>query len=365
MNLVILQDYLRNGGTERQSLFLAEYFQGLGWEVRLLVFRPGGRLAGEVARRNLAMTVLQSRDTGLPLYAPRLGATLRGMNPDLVLCMGRTANCYAGFLQRRYPELRIIGTVRTGKRLLPMQTWAMRRVRAVMVNSSWWKRRLLKRGYDPENIHVVRNALLLHVDAEQQLAARKHLREQRGVSEETCLFLSVATFRPGKRHLDLIRYFAELRGDGEEIPWQLWLVGEGQHLVRCKKLARSLGMEDRVVFWGYQHDPLPFYGAADVAVSASREDSLPNFLIEAQAAGLPTIAYHFRGVRECCRPGESGLIIPEGDSVAFVAALRRLLRDSVLRRRMGEQGPVLARERFSQEPQAERMRRFLQRIARR
>ncbi len=48
MRIVIIQDYLRYGGTERQNVHLARYFRAEGHEVGLLAFRPGGALEGEV-----------------------------------------------------------------------------------------------------------------------------------------------------------------------------------------------------------------------------------------------------------------------------------------------------------------------------
>ncbi len=49
MRIVIVQDYLRCGGTERQSVHLARYFRAQDHEVCLLAFRPGGALEGEVS----------------------------------------------------------------------------------------------------------------------------------------------------------------------------------------------------------------------------------------------------------------------------------------------------------------------------
>ncbi len=48
MRIVVIQDYLRCGGTERQSVHLTRYFRAEGYEVGLLAFRPGGALEGEV-----------------------------------------------------------------------------------------------------------------------------------------------------------------------------------------------------------------------------------------------------------------------------------------------------------------------------
>ena len=83
----------------------------------------------------------------------------------------------------------------------------------------------------------------------------------------------------------------------------------------------------RVKFLGWQRDPGPFYAAADVAVHASRSESLSNFIIEAQAAGLPAVVYAAQGIGECMIPGETGYVIEPHDRAAFLAALLRLARE--------------------------------------
>ena len=59
------------------------------------------------------------------------------------------------------------------------------------------------------------------------------------------------------------------------------------------------------------------YAAADIAVHASASESLSNFLIEAQAHGLPAVAYSAQGISETFVPGRTGWEIPRGDRERF------------------------------------------------
>jgi glycosyltransferase involved in cell wall biosynthesis len=70
------------------------------------------------------------------------------------------------------------------------------------------------------------------------------------------------------------------------------------------------------------------YAAADVAVHASTSESLSNFLIEAQAHGLPAVAYAAQGIGECFVPDRTGWMIPRADRPAFIAALVPLFQRS-------------------------------------
>jgi glycosyltransferase involved in cell wall biosynthesis len=365
MRLLILQDHLRMGGTERQTLQLATHATARGHAVTLLLFRPGGPLSARLEGAPFAVEVLQRWDTRVSLYAPGLARTLDRLRPEAILCMGRTANCYAGYLQERRPHLPVVGTIRTGKLLFPLHRWSLSAVRGVLVNTRWWQRRLREWGVPAERIHVVHNALLtggLPRPSEEKRAA---LRQEAGLGEETVVLLQVAGFRRGKRQADLLRILAPLAHARDLPPWSLWFVGTGSERARCERLARDLGLGERVRFWGFRHDPHPFYGAADIAVSASAEDSLPNFLIEAQSTGLPLVASDYRGVREACLPGISGEIVPAGEGPAFRAALGDLVRDRARRATMGAAARIFAGERFSPARQADQVLDFITSLRRR
>jgi glycosyltransferase involved in cell wall biosynthesis len=186
------------------------------------------------------------------------------------------------------------------------------------------------------------------------------MRNRYGLGKGTCVFLNVATFRPGKRHMDLLRLFARMREARRELDWRLWLVGDGREYKRCRRWAAENGLGTRVRFFHFQQDPFPYYAAADVAVSASREDSLPNFLVEAQATGLPLVAYDCRGVKETCEPGETGRILPPGDADGFLQTLLEMVENPALRADYAAKAPAFAKERFSREPQANAILNFLE-----
>lgn len=362
MRLTILQDFLRIGGTERQTLHLAQHAAESGHEVTLIIFRPGGPLATQLTELSCRVEILQAWDTRVSLFAPKLAQVLDRARPEVVLCMGRTANCYAGWIQERRPHIAVVGTIRTGKVIFPWHQWSLSSVRAVLVNSRWWQRRLREWGLPVERIHVVHNSLLSGGLPMLSAEDRIRLRSAQGLAETDVILLQVASFRSGKRHADLLRSLAQLTREEGDPQWFLWLVGDGRERARCERLAASLGLSARVRFWGFQENPHQFYPAADIAVSVSAEDSLPNFLIEAQSNGVPLVASDYRGVREACLPGISGEITPRGDPVAFREQLLRLLRDPDLRRSMGTHARAFARERFSADRQADEVLEFLEAI---
>ena len=61
-------------------------------------------------------------------------------------------------------------------------------------------------------------------------------------------------------------------------------------------------------------------------------------LAEASACGLPVIAGQSGGLAEAVHDGETGLVVDPDDPAAVAAALKRLLDDQLLARRLGQAG---------------------------
>jgi glycosyltransferase involved in cell wall biosynthesis len=343
MKIIVLQDYLRSGGTERHSILLAREFAALGHDSQLITFRPGGRLADMAGA---ARKSLQSFDTGIDWFAPGLLRTVLGGQPDIVLCMGKTANCYAGRIQRRAASrdlpTKVIGTLRAGGKILPLYYSSIKCAAHIVANSIAASNDLVnEHGVEKKMISVIHNSLVF---PGSQWAIDQDLRTQLGAGPSTTVLLSVGMFRPEKNQRALLEMAAGLPKDWD---WRLWLAGEGPEREKCEKKAAQLGLTDRVRFVGFMADPGPLYRAADVAVHASYEEALSNFLIEAQAHGLPAVACHALGIRECFIPGRTGWDVAQGDFDGFRACLALLAADSPEERSArSEEARAFARREF-------------------
>src|SRR5271165_4081243 len=334
MKITVLQDFLRSGGTERHSILLSRELAGLGHGARLVTFRPGGRLAASAPAGHRS---LQAIDTGVDWFAPGLLRTVLGDQPNIVLCMGNPANCFAGRIQRRAAGsglgTRVVATLRAGGRLPWFYYSSVRRASHLVANSREAADELVSRhGLDPGRVSVIRNALVFPAPAPgRDEAARSRL----GAGPASTVLLSVGMFRPEKNQRALLEIASGLQAG---LDWRLWFVGDGPERARCERLAADLGIGGRVSFLGYQPDPSPFYLSADIAVHVSREEALSNALIEAQSNGLPVVACRALGVPECIVEGRTGFIVAQGDHGGFRAALARLASDTPAERalRAGE-----------------------------
>ena len=104
-----------------------------------------------------------------------------------------------------------------------------------------------------------------------------------------------------------------------------------------------------VRFLGWCESVTEVYAAADVALLTSRNEGTPVALIEAGAAGLPSVSTRAGGVPSVVRDGETGLLTDVGDANALAAALLRLFDDTKLRGAMGAAARAHVRPRWSSE----------------
>jgi glycosyltransferase involved in cell wall biosynthesis len=104
-----------------------------------------------------------------------------------------------------------------------------------------------------------------------------------------------------------------------------------------------------IEWWGFQEDMAEVWAEADIAVLPSYREGLPKTLLEAAAAGLPLVATDVPGCREIVREGETGLLVPVGDSRALADAIARLARDELFRHRLAHNVRYTAEREFSEE----------------
>jgi glycosyltransferase involved in cell wall biosynthesis len=132
----------------------------------------------------------------------------------------------------------------------------------------------------------------------------------------------------------------------------LVVVGDGGERSALDALARELGVAGRVYWAGWSGDPKAWLPAFDVWALPSRFEAFPLALLEALLAERAVVATDVGSVGEVVRERETGLLVPAEDPRALAGALRQLLDDEPLRRRLGVAGRSLVLERFTAERMA-------------
>lgn len=174
---------------------------------------------------------------------------------------------------------------------------------------------------------------------------REEVRQSLGISPQAALLISVGRLDPEKRHLDLLRALALASG---RLPAAiLLLAGDGPMRAQMAAAIGRLGLEGRARLLGFRRDVPALLAAADAFVFASLREGLPMVLLEAMAAGLPTVASAIMGSRELVVDGETGILVPPRRPDLFAQALCDLFEHPGRAARMGQAGRLRLERHFS------------------
>ena len=101
-----------------------------------------------------------------------------------------------------------------------------------------------------------------------------------------------------------------------------------------------------VEYLGRLSDVRPMLAEADLLLFPSYREGVPRVVMEAAAAGLPTVAFNVPGVREAVRDGETGYLVADRDMEALTGWVSALLDNGEHRVRMGRAARDLAERAF-------------------
>src|SRR4030088_3131783 len=116
------------------------------------------------------------------------------------------------------------------------------------------------------------------------------------------------------------------------------IAGGGDLEPYLRDLAQDVGVAKRVHVLGPRKDVPALMHAMDVFAMPSIWEGFGLVLLEAMAAGRPIVASRVAPIPEVVLDGQTGLLVPAGDSLALAEALARLASDPALAARLGEAG---------------------------
>jgi glycosyltransferase involved in cell wall biosynthesis len=116
------------------------------------------------------------------------------------------------------------------------------------------------------------------------------------------------------------------------------IAGDGPLRDRLEETAHAYDLDGRVRFLGHRDDVPRLLAAADLVVLPSAYEGLPNVLLEAMRFRKPVVATAAPGTTEVVDDGQTGILVPVGDTRLLARAIRDIVRDPALAQRMGSAG---------------------------
>jgi glycosyltransferase involved in cell wall biosynthesis len=147
------------------------------------------------------------------------------------------------------------------------------------------------------------------------------------------------------------------------VPWNLDVIGTGNHLDSCRQLAGELGIADKVDFKGWvPHEKLEgHYAAASFTVVPSRwPEPFGMVGLEAMARGRAVVGFDAGGIGDWLQDGATGRLVPAADIEAMAGAIAQLLQDPNCAAEMGRAGAKLVATRFTHDAYLDAMMQALE-----
>ena len=356
------------GGAERHLLELWGRMDRERFAIEIACFRREGQFADEVQALGWPVHEL---GVSRRIYDPsgwrgliRLIHLVRDLRPDVIHGYLFGPNLFAVLAGRlcRVPAVlvakRNVDAFET-PRQVRLQSFVHRWATHVTAVSESVAETVVRLGVPRERITVIPNG----VDSERFAAtSAESARTRLGLNGGGPIVGSVGCLAARKDYATLLDALALLSARGRA--FQVALIGDGPEREALEARARTLGIAERVHFLGERSDVECLLPGLEVFVLSSREEGIPNALLEAMAAGRPAIATAVGGTPEVLRDGDTGWLVPAQAPERLAQALEEALADPGERARRGANAQRYAREALSIDAMAQRHERLYEALGR-
>jgi glycosyltransferase involved in cell wall biosynthesis len=333
LKILFLARQLNIGGAERQLVILANELASRGHDVVIASYYPGGALSEKVDKSRVRLISLgkRSRWDLFSLYF-KVIKVMRRERPDILHGWMHTQNLVATFVRVFFPRVKLFWCVRSSNLEMVQdfvertEVWLQSRLSAfadcIVVNSMAGLEHTVSSGVAREKMLFIPNGIDTNVFYPDEAEGKK-VRADWGVDASTKIIGKVARYDPIKNHPLFLKAAARIAAEYPNVRFVCVGHGAASYIAQLKELARTLGIEDRVMWIDARPDVRAVYNALDVFCSASLSEGFPNVIGEAMACGRHCVVTDVGDSKLVV--GSLGIAVPSDDVDALTAALRQKL----------------------------------------
>lgn len=326
---------LQKGGSERVMVNLAEDFLAKGYEVVLVTqYKKENEYEISAGIKRVYSEPEEERLQGgrIRNFLERF-RTLRNIwktyRPDVILSFLGKNNLMA-ILTSAFLPVKTAVSVRgeptmeyEGKKLQMLTKWLFRYADGVVLQTSQ------ARDFFPKA--VKKKAVILPNPLNPLFLRERYSGEKENV------IAAAGRLDENKNHAMLIRAFSLIEKEFPEM--KLVIYGEGESREKLLKLIGEKQLQEKVSLPGSVSDVAAHIKNVRIFTLTSNTEGMPNSVIEAMCLGLPVIATDCPcgGTAELIEDGKNGILVPVGDEKALAEAMKKILLNPELEKRLGEE----------------------------
>jgi len=186
----------------------------------------------------------------------------------------------------------------------------------------------------------------------------KNFKKQRKKNNEKIILGNVGRLVEQKAQHYLIDLAVALKSKGYN--FEIQIVGSGNLEKKLKAKAKSKGVDDKVLFLGFQENLVSFYQDIDIFILTSVHEGTSNAFIEAMAWRNPVIAFRISSLPEMVENGKNGFLTELGNMESLLEKTGMLIENHEFRSNMGEESYKMVCEKFNKE---KNLQKFLELLA--
>jgi len=330
-NITVIIPDLRGGGAERVAVHLANHWCSRGIDVEIVIMRRHGEFLANLHPSIKLFDLQANRFRDVPFllsryfYERKPLVTLVHMWPLTSLAVlawliarspGRLYLCDHTCLSEHVRRDLSI-PLSLAKAALRLTYHFATHVISVSHGAAKDLARLLR---VPESFITVIHNPIVSSELQPRLPAESAVRSLLWHGSFSSTIISIGSLKPSKNFNLLLEAFSDV---AEELDAGLVILGTGPEYSSLVRKVDDLGLQNRIRFPGFHHNPDLWLRAADLFVLSSDFEGFGNVLVEALAAGTPVVSTNCpHGPEEILDQGRFGVLVPPGDRVSLASAIR-------------------------------------------
>ena len=337
LKILILASHLGGGGTERRTVHILKHINRDIFEPILCVWEKRGVYVKDIPRQTKVYAVKKRYKVFTLLNMCKV---INKEKPDIIFGNMWRINATAivalkmMFFKRKRKAKLIIGVVTNPsylKRQRPIRF--LYSFADLFVANSYGIREYLVSSWKipKERIRVIHNGVDIKNIDKLSFEKANHI----WIKNNYNLIISVGRLSEPKGHPYLID---ALKIANKKNPIYLIIVGEGEEEERLKKMAKKIGINNRVDFIGFKKNPFKYIAKTNLFILASLWEGFPSVLLEAMACRTPVVSTNAPyGPSEIIEDGVNGYLVPVADSTQLAKKILYVLenldkQDNVIRK---------------------------------
>lgn len=293
-------------------------------------------------------------DVRIILQKNRFDLTVRGAivdlieseNYDMINAHGARANFIMAATKKRI-GIPVITTVHSDyehdfdhdpiKRLIftMLNRYSLKRMDAYITMADYFKRIMMDRGFDGDQIHVAYNGVL---EMKPNLEDKVSFYNKTSITyEPDKTYVGIASRLHPIKGVDVfIKGAAKVLAHRDDVVFVIAGYGEEKYEKLYKELAVSLGGKEGIHFIGFVDHIQSFYEAIDINTNTSHSEAVCYALLEGGMLHKPTIASAVGGSVELIKEGINGLLFDDDDADGFAKAVESLVDDKAYSQKLAK-----------------------------